>query len=310
MFSVSVEKIIEHFDLVNLTPEVNVKDIEITHTDVNRPALQLAGFFDYFDNERVQAIGKVEYSYLNEMSKDTRKRIMEKMFKFKIPCLVFCRGLDPFPEVIEAAKNYNIPLLVTEESTSEFIGEGVRWLKVELAPRVTLHGVLLDVGGEGILIIGESGVGKSELALELIKRGHRLVADDAVEIKKVSQQTLIGTCPELIRYFIELRGIGIIDVREMFGVSSVKQTQTIDLIIKLEMWDKQKEYDRFGLNEEHMEILGNKIPCHSIPIRPGRNLAMICESAAINFRQKKMGYNAAQTLQNRVNSQLEGKVNL
>ncbi len=305
MFSVSVEKIIEHFDLVNLTPEVNVKDIEVTHTDVNRPALQLAGFFDYFDNERVQAIGKVEYSYLNEMSSDARKRIMEKMFKFKIPCLVFCRGLDPFPEIVEAAKAYNIPLLVTDESTSEFIGEGVRWLKVELAPRVTLHGVLLDVGGEGILIMGESGVGKSELALELIKRGHRLVADDAVEIKKVSQQTLIGSCPELIRYFIELRGIGIIDVREMFGVSSVKQTQTIDLIIKLEMWDKQKEYDRFGLNEEFTEILGNKVASHSIPIRPGRNLAMICESAAINFRQKKMGYNAAQTLQNRVNSQLE-----
>ncbi len=305
MFSVSVEKIIEHFDLVNLTPEVNVKDIEVTHTDVNRPALQLAGFFDYFDNERVQAIGKVEYSYLNEMSSDARKRIMEKMFKFKIPCLVFCRGLYPFPEIVEAAKAYNIPLLVTDESTSEFIGEGVRWLKVELAPRVTLHGVLLDVGGEGILIMGESGVGKSELALELIKRGHRLVADDAVEIKKVSQQTLIGSCPELIRYFIELRGIGIIDVREMFGVSSVKQTQTIDLIIKLEMWDKQKEYDRFGLNEEFTEILGNKVASHSIPIRPGRNLAMICESAAINFRQKKMGYNAAQTLQNRVNSQLE-----
>lgn len=310
MFTVSVKKIIEHFNLVNLTPEINVKDIEVTHTDVNRPALQLAGFFDYFDNERIQAIGKVEYSYLNEMSSDIRKKIMEKMFKFKIPCLVFCRGLDPFPEIVEAGKNYNVPILITEESTSEFIAEGVRWLKVELAPRITLHGVLIDIGGEGILITGESGVGKSEMALELIKRGHRLVADDAVEIKKVSQQTLIGTCPELIRYFIELRGIGIIDVREMFGVASVKQTQTIDLIIKLEMWDKNKEYDRLGLSEEYTEILGNKIPSHSIPIRPGRNLAMICESAAINFRQKKMGYNAAETLQNRINRQLEREADI
>lgn len=305
MFSVSVEKIIEHFDLINLTPEINVKNIEVTHTDVNRPALQLAGFFDYFDNERLQAIGKVEYSYLSEMTSNERREVMEKMFKFKIPCLVFCRGLEPFTEIVESAKNYNVPILVTEESTSEFIAEGVRWLKVELAPRITIHGVLIDIGGEGILITGESGVGKSEMALELIKRGHRLVADDAVEIKKVSQQTLIGTCPELIRYFIELRGIGIIDVREMFGVASVKQTQTIDLIIKLEMWDNKKEYDRLGLNEEFTEILGNKIPCHSIPVRPGRNLAIICESAAINYRQKKMGYNAAETLQNRVNQNIE-----
>lgn len=305
MFTVSVEKIIEHFNLLNLTPEINVKDIEVTHTDVNRPALQLAGFFDYFDNERIQAIGKVEYSYLSEMSNNARQQVMEKMFSFKIPCLVFCRGLEPFSEIVECAKKYNVPVMVTEESTSEFIAEGVRWLKVELAPRITIHGVLVDIGGEGILITGESGVGKSEMALELVKRGHRLVADDAVEIKKVSQQTLIGTCPELIRYFIELRGIGIIDVREMFGVASVKQTQTIDLIIKLEMWDNKKEYDRLGLNEEYTEILGNKIPSHAIPVRPGRNLAVICESAAINYRQKKMGYNAAETLQNRVNQNIE-----
>ncbi len=309
MFSVSVEQIIEHFNLLNLTPEIDVKAIEVTHTDVNRPALQLAGFFDYFDNERVQAIGKVEYSYLENLDSSLRFEVMEEMFSFKIPCLVFCRGLEPFPELIDSAKKYGVPILVTEESTSEFIAEGVRWLKVELAPRITIHGVLVDIGGEGILITGESGVGKSEMALELIKRGHRLVADDAVEIKKVSKQTLIGTCPELIRYFIELRGIGIIDVREMFGVASVKQTQTIDLIIKLEMWDNKKEYDRLGLNEEFTEILGNRIPSHSIPVRPGRNLAIICESAAINYRQKKMGYNAAQTLQNRVNKNIQKEVN-
>lgn len=305
MFTVSVDKIIDHFNLVNLTPDINTKQIEVNHTDVNRPALQLAGFFDYFDNERVQAIGKVEYSYLSEMDLASRRQVIEKMFKFKIPCLVFCRGLEPFPEIVEIAKDYNVPILVTEESTSEFMAEGVRWLKVELAPRITIHGVLVDIGGEGILITGESGVGKSEMALELIKRGHRLVADDAVEIKKVSKQTLIGTCPELIRYFIELRGIGIIDVREMFGVASVKQTQTIDLVIKLEMWDNKKEYDRLGLNEEYTEILGNKIASHSIPVRPGRNLAIICESAAINYRQKKMGYNAAETLQSRVNQNIE-----
>lgn len=305
MFTVSVDKIIDHFNLVNLTPDINTQQIEVNHTDVNRPALQLAGFFDYFDNERVQAIGKVEYSYLSEMDLASRRQVIEKMFKFKIPCLVFCRGLEPFPEIVEIAKDYNVPILVTEESTSEFMAEGVRWLKVELAPRITIHGVLVDIGGEGILITGESGVGKSEMALELIKRGHRLVADDAVEIKKVSKQTLIGTCPELIRYFIELRGIGIIDVREMFGVASVKQTQTIDLVIKLEMWDNKKEYDRLGLNEEYTEILGNKIASHSIPVRPGRNLAIICESAAINYRQKKMGYNAAETLQTRVNQNIE-----
>lgn len=308
MFSVSVKKIIEHFNLVNLTPEIDVDKIEVTHTDVNRPALQLAGFFDYFDNERVQTIGKVEYSYLQEMDIDTRSKIMSKMFEFKIPCLVFCRELNPFPEIVELGSKYGVPILTTTESTSEFIAEGVRWLKVELAPRITIHGVLVDIGGEGVLITGESGVGKSEMALELIKRGHRLVADDAVEIKRVSQETLIGTCPELIRYFIELRGIGIIDVREMFGAASVKQIQTINLIIKLEMWDNQKEYDRLGLTEEYTEILGNKIPCHSIPVRPGRNLAIICEAAAINHRQKQMGYNAAETLQNRVNKNIERQI--
>ena len=305
MFSVTLKQVIEHFDLINYTPKVDIENISITHTDVNRLALQLAGFFDYFDNERIQVIGKVEYAYLNKLDEQVRKEVLKKVFEVKIPCLVMCRGLKPFPEMIEYGNTYGIPILFTEESTSGFIGEGVRWLRVELAPRITMHGVLIDVFGEGILITGESGVGKSEMALELIKRGHRLVADDAVEIKKVSKQTLAGTSPELIRYFLEVRGIGIIDVKEMFGVESVRQTQSIDLVIKLELWDKNKEYDRLGLNEEYTEILGNKVPCHTIPVRPGRNLAVICESAAINHRQKKMGYNAAEILQARINKNIE-----
>jgi HPr kinase/phosphorylase len=300
MFSVATQIMAQHFKLKNLTPEIDLNLIEINQSDINRPALQLAGYFDYFDSERVQIIGKVEYTYLDKMEPIFREQILEELFQFKIPCIILCRDMEPFPEMLEYAIKYNIPLLHTAEVTTSFMGELIRWLKVELAPRITTHGVLVDIYGEGILIMGESGIGKSETALELIKRGHRLVADDAVEIKRVSSQTLIGSCPEMIRYFIELRGIGIIDVRQMFGVESVKATQTIDLIVKLEIWDNQKEYDRLGLHEEYMEILGNKVVCHAIPIRPGRNLAVICESAAINHRQKKMGYNAAQALNDRI----------
>jgi HPr kinase/phosphorylase len=221
-----------------------------------------------------------------------------------VSCIIICRGLAPFPEMLEYADEFQVPLLGSPDSTTDFMGEAIRWLKVHLAPRITLHGVLVDIYGEGVLIMGESGIGKSETALELIKRGHRFVADDAVEVKRVSHQTLIGSCPELIRYFIELRGIGIIDVKQMFGVESIKATQSIDLIIKLELWDKKKKYDRLGLREEFLDILGNNVVCHSIPIRPGRNLAIICESAAINHRQKKMGYNAAKILNERVISNM------
>lgn len=207
-----------------------------------------------------------------------------------------CRDLDPHPEMLYYAKQRGVPILKTKETTSEFMGELLKWMKVQLAPRTTVHGVLVDIYGEGVLITGESGIGKSEAALELVKRGHRLVADDAVEIKKVSHTTLVGSCPELIRYFIEVRGIGIINVKQMFGVQSVKDTQDIDIIIKLEYWEKGKAYDRLGIKENYMDILGNKVVCHNIPVRPGRNLAIICESAAVNCRQKKMGYNAAQAL--------------
>ena len=293
--------------LENCTPEINIDEIQITQPDVNRPALQLAGFFDYFDSDRVQVIGNVEHAYMQKMEKDHGIGILTKLMSFKIPCIVFCRGIEVTDDFRRIAVQMQVPIFRTAKSTSSFVSEAIRWLKVELAPRISIHGVLVDVYGEGILIMGESGIGKSEAALELIKRGHRLVTDDVVEIKKVSDETLIGTAPDITRHFIELRGIGIIDVKTLFGVGSVKNTHSIDLVIKLEEWDKDREYDRLGLEEQYTEFLGNKVVCHSIPIRPGRNLAIICESAAVNYRQKKMGYNAAQELYNRVTSNLMKK---
>lgn len=300
MYSVKLEDIVKEFNLKNLTEKVDIKDIILENPEINRPALQLAGFFDYFDSERMQIIGIVEYTFLSKMTPEFRQETLKKIFSHKIPCVVICRSLKPHPEMLFYATENNVPVLQSEDSTSDFMSEVIRWLKVQLAPRTTIHGVLVDIYGEGVLITGESGIGKSETALELIKRGHRLVADDAVEIKRVSHTSLIGSCPELIRYFIEVRGIGIINVKQMFGVQSVLDSQGIDLIIKLEIWEKGKQYDRLGLHEEYTEILGNNVTCHTIPVRPGRNLAMICESAAINRRQKKMGYNAAQDLNDRV----------
>lgn len=306
-YSVSLKTIMERLSLINLTPEISVDNIEIDHIDVNRPALQLAGFFNYFDSERVQIIGKVENTYLQTLDETTRINVLEKLFSSKIPCIVFCRELEPGKEVFEIALKYSVPLLQTQKPTSYFMSELIRFLKVELAPRISIHGGLVDVFGEGVLIMGESGIGKSEAALELIKRGHRLVADDVVEISKVSEETLLGRSPEIIRYLIELRGIGIIDCKTLFGVGAVKEVHTIDLVIKLEDWDPQKEYDRLGLEEEYIDILGNKVICNSIPIRPGRNLSIIVESAAINHRQKAMGYNAAQELNDRVMGNLKKK---
>ena len=308
MHSITVQELIDEYKLIPLTQKnADYSKRLITTADINRPALQLTGFYDYFDAGRVQILGLVENSYLDKMSIDKRKRTLKRFFSYSYPCVVICRGLDAFPEMIKFADESGTPLFQTSETTSTFMSEIIRWMRVQLAPRVTMHGVLVDVYGEGLLIIGESGIGKSETALELIKRGHRLVADDAVEIKRVSSQTLIGSCPEIIRYFIELRGVGIIDVKQMFGVESIKATQNIDLIIKLELWDKTKEYDRLGLKEEYMEILGNNVVCHAIPIRPGRNLAVICESAAINHRQKKLGYHSAKALSERVDANFKNK---
>lgn len=303
-----IDKIIEKMELKLLTPDIETGDKVVTVPDINRPALQLTGFFDHFDSERVQVIGHVEAAYLETLDEETRKDRYEQLMSYNIPCIVFCRSMMPDAQMIEAAREYQIPLLQTDKATSSFEAEIIRWMKVMLAPTISIHGVLVDVYGEGVLITGESGIGKSEAALELIKRGHRLVTDDVVQISKVSDETLIGTAPEITRHFIELRGIGIIDVKTLFGVESVKETQGIDMVIHLEDWDKDKEYDRFGLEEEYTEILGNKVVCHNLPVRPGRNLAVIVESAAVNWRQKKMGYNAARELYNRVQNNINHKI--
>jgi HPr kinase/phosphorylase len=305
MYTVDLVALIEKMNLENCTPDIYIKNIKLAQPDVNRPALQLAGFFDHFDSERVQVIGHVEHAYMQQMDPDKRLEIVSKLMDYHVPCIVFCRNIEVSDKFIQLATAKGVPILRTAKTTSAFMAEVIRWLNVELAPRITIHGGLVDVYGEGILIMGESGIGKSEAALELIKRGHRLVSDDVVEIKKVSDDTLIGTSPDITRHFIELRGIGIIDVKTLFGVESVKNTQAIDLVIKLEEWNKEKQYDRLGLEEDYIEFLGNKVVCHSIPIRPGRNLAIICESAAVNYRQKKMGYNAAQELYNRVTKSLK-----
>ena len=304
MASVKLSKLIEMYGLQNCTPDIDIRGKKITIPDINRPALQLVGFFDHFDADRVQVIGHVEYSYIKTMQVEDKVKVYDELMSKQFPCIIFCRGIEPEPEILAAANKYGVPVLVTQKATSAFTAELVRWLNVELAPCISIHGVLVDVYGEGVLIMGESGIGKSEAALELIKRGHRLVTDDVVEIRRVSDETLIGTAPDITRHFIELRGIGIIDVKTLFGVESVKETQGIDMVIKLEEWNKDNEYDRLGLEENYTEFLGNKVVCHSIPIRPGRNLAIIVESAAVNHRQKKMGYNAAQELYNRVQRNL------
>lgn len=308
MYFVTVAQLREHFKLDILTPNIDYKDRKITQCDVNRPALQLAGFFDYFDPTRLQVIGKVENTYLEKIdNEEERNRKIKKLMDFvDIPCIVICREeIEPFPYLLQCAEQNGIPIFKTDLPTSSFIAEANRWLHVELAPRLSMHGVLVDIFGEGVLITGESGIGKSETALELVKRGHRLVADDAVEIKKVSAKTLLGTAPEVIRHFIEVRGIGIVDIKQIFGVGAVKEAKNIDLIIRLEGWDQTKHYDRLGLTNEYTDIMGIKVVTNAIPIRPGRNVAIICETAAINFRQKKMGYNAAEALNNRVMNNLQ-----
>lgn len=304
MYGVTITELIDKLGIKNMTPELETDKIVLVHPDINRPALQLTGFFDHFDKDRVQIIGYVERAYLDTLAVERRREVYDKLISSKIPCLLFSRGLVPEELVLELCNYYGVPCMVSEKTTSDLMAEVIRWLNVKLAPMITIHGVLVDVFGEGVLIMGESGIGKSEAALELIKRGHRLVSDDVVEIRRVSDETIIGSAPDITRHFIELRGIGIIDVKTLFGVESVKDTQGIDMVIKLEEWDRDKEYDRLGMEDMYTEFLGNKVVCHSIPIRPGRNLAIIVESAAVNYRQKKMGYNAARELYNRVQANL------
>ena len=301
---VKLEKLIEKMSLKNLTLDLDLTQSEIQVPDINRPALQLTGYFDHFDSDRVQIIGYVEYTYLETLSDEKKKEMYTQLLSYGIPCIVYCRNLEPDETFLQMANEMKVPIFQSSKQTSAFTAEVIRWLNVELAPCISIHGVLVDVYGVGVLIMGESGIGKSEAALELINRGHRLVTDDVVEIRKVSDDTLVGKAPDITRHFIELRGIGIVDVKSLFGVQSVRETQTIDLVINMEEWDKNREYDRLGLKEESTEFLGNKVVCHSIPIRPGRNLAIIVESAAVNHRQKQMGYNAAEELYRRVQESL------
>ena len=283
----------------------NCDDIDIITSEVNRPGLALTGYFTDFEKDRLQLMGNAEHGYLESLTPDDRKAKVDALFSRKFPALIICQGIEAIPEITESAKKYEIPLLGTEEPTSNVMSSVISLLSVKLAPQVTRHGVLVEVYGEGILMLGESGVGKSEAAMELLKRGHRLVADDAVEIKRVSNRTLVGTSPEIIRHLIELRGIGIVDVRQIFGMGAVKESEKIDLVLSLENWSQDTKYDRFGLEYEQYDILGLQVPMITSPIKPGRNLAVIIEVAAMNNRLKRLGYNAAAEL----NKRLEASMN-
>lgn len=302
IFTVSLEKVIREMKLDKLYyPE---KDIMIETADVNRPGLQITGFFDYFDPSRIQIFGMVENTYLAGLSAEVRYNSLKRLFEKNISAIILTRNGNASAEMLKLAEEFETPVLRTAQPTSYFTSTLNAYLSVELAPRITRHGVLVEIYGQGVLILGESGVGKSETAVELIKRGHRLVADDAVEIKKVSSKTLIGVAPDIIRHFIEIRGIGIVDVKNIFGMGAVKDSENIDMIIHLETWDSNKQYDRLGLVDEYTNILGLDIPSLTIPVRPGRNLAVIFEVAAMNNRQKRMGYNAAEELNRRITEQM------
>ncbi len=304
-YTVELSKIIKEFSLEVIYESEDMDKVLVCNNEVNRPSLQMAGFFDYFDNTRIQVIGKVETSYLSHLDESDMATALENFFSKNLPCVIITRGMDIAPVMTELAKKYNTPLLRCNLSTSRFISALIAYLNIELAPRMTTHGVLVEVYGEGVLLLGDSGVGKSETAVELVKRGHRLVADDAVELKRVSDKSILGSAPDIIRHFIELRGIGIIDVKNIFGIGAVKNTEKIDLIINLEIWQEKKQYDRLGLSTEYTELLGINIPSITLPVKPGRNLAVVIEVAAINHRQKRMGYNAAEALNERLMSEME-----
>jgi len=300
-YSVSLTKLVKEFHLKVAFASTDFESIRVTVDDVSRPGLQLAGYFDHYEPMRLQVMGNVEMSYVNKLTSSERASIFDRLFSYKFPALLIARNFPPQPEMLEMAQKHNITVLQTEEATSAIVSTIIAYLKAALAPRITRHGVLVEVYGEGILLIGDSGIGKSEAAVELLKRGHRLIADDAVEIKKVSANCLVGTAPELIRNYIELRGIGIINVAKLFGVGAVKDQNEINLVVNIVPWNTQEAYDRLGLDEQYMEILGVKIPQNTIPITPGRNLALILEVAAMNNRQKKMGYNAAVEFTEQIN---------
>lgn len=295
-FTVPLSSVMKELGLETIYMPENGENILISSKDVNRPGVEFTGFLDFYDNKRILVVGHTENTFLGRYSQEERERALEGLISRKPPAIIICRSLKPYPEMMEAAKRHGVALLGTADTTSSLVAALVSYMNVELAPRVTRHGVLVEVYGEGILLVGDSGVGKSETAIELIKRGHRLIADDAVEIRRVSKKSLVGTAPENIRHFIELRGIGIINARRIFGMGAVKLTEKIDMVINLEIWDKTKVYDRMGMENEYTEILGLRVPVLTIPVKPGRNLAVIIEVAAMNNRQKKMGYNAAKEL--------------
>ena len=293
MYSVSLQTLVEEFGLEVAYASTDYDKIRVTVADVGRPGLQLTGYFDHFEPMRLQVMGNVETSYLQKLSDAERAVTYDRLLSYKVPALLICRNIPPDAQCLEMAQKHNVTLLRSQESTSSVVSAIIAYLKAALAPRVAHHGVLMEVYGEGVLILGESGMGKSETAVELLKRGHRMIADDAVEIRKVSESSLVGTAPELIRNYVELRGIGIVNVAKLFGMGAVKAENAIDLVVNIVPWKNGEAYDRLGLEDQHMELLGVKIPMNTIPVTPGRNLAVIIEVAAMNNRQRKMGYNAA-----------------
>jgi HPr kinase/phosphorylase len=303
-YTIPLSSLIEEFGLSPVYLPDDAEKLLISNTEVNRPGLALAGFFEKFEQSRVQLIGIAEYRYLEERDETRRNAKIDDFFRHKPVAVILTTGLTPFPRMEEMAKANGVPLLVAREKTSPFMAALIAFLNVQLAPRITRHGVLIEVYGEGLLILGDSGVGKSETAIELVKRGHRLIADDAVEIKRVSAKRLVGEAPEIIRHYVELRGIGIVDVRRLFGMGAVKNSEGIDLVINLEPWVQGKMYDRLGLDSQTMNILGIEIPSITIPVKPGRNLAIILEIAAMNNRQKKMGYNTAEEFNKKLMEQM------
>ena len=298
VYSVSLNDLIKEFNLeVLYMPE---REVIVTCKDVNRPGLPLAGFFDHFEPQRIQIIGKVESVYLDQLGKEESHRRVEAFFQKRPIAVVSTTGIEVSEDTLNCAREYEVPILLTRQPTSAFMSALIGSLSVHLAPRITRHGVLVEVYGEGLLLLGDSGIGKSETAIELVKRGHRLIADDAVEIKRVSDKTLVGSAPDMIRHYVELRGIGIVDIRRIFGMGAVKMSEKIDLVVQIEFWDSEKSYDRFGSETEYIDIMGLKIPVYTIPVNPGRNLAIILEIAAMNHRQKKMGYNTGAELEKKL----------
>jgi len=293
---VTLEEIAQRMKMENRTPQIDLSTIKIYHRGVNRPQMFLTGYEGHFDTERLQLFGELEVFYLRQMDSKDRAVRIKRLVETGIPAVIVCRGQEPFHELIDAASERGMPVLVAKQDTAGVLVEIIEWISERLAPTEIRHGVLVDVYGEGILITGVSGIGKSETAIELVKRGHRLVADDLVEISRISDKLIVGQAPEMTRHFVELRGIGVVDVKSLYGVESVMDSTTVDMIISLEEWDNSKTYDRLGLEEESEEIFGVKVVKHTVPIRPGRNLAIIIETAAVNNRQKKMGYNAANEL--------------